>query len=137
MSLNTSNVGDALAPSGLRFGEVTQQGQTIDTPPRLNRFGAGESFGDAAARLVSASIPSTFPRIARHGDSQAPAFEAGSLMEQGVWAMSPETLHNRTPETPALEAAVDQVLDLKAGGEGVEISARSQSSQSISTRRKF
>ena len=129
-----SHVVDARPHSSQHSREVTQQGQTIDTAPRRNRFGAGESFGIAAGRLASASIPSESARIARHGDSQAPAFDAASLIPQGFDCSPLETLHNPTPE-PAPIAALGRVV--KAGGEGVEASARSQSSQYIPPRRKF
>ncbi len=111
--------------------EVTQQGQTIDTAPRLNRFTLGIFSGNATARLVSAPTSASF---ARHGDSQAPAFDAGTLIIQGLDSLSLETLHNTTPERAPL-AALER--GFKAGGEGVEASARSQSSQYIPPSRKF
>jgi hypothetical protein len=114
--------------------EVTQQGQTIDTAPRLNRFTLGIFSGTAPARLVAASIPSESARIARHGDSQAPAFDAASLITQGFDCSPLETLHNTAPEPPPI---ADLGSASKAGGEGVEASARSQSSQYISPSRKF
>ena len=140
MSLNTSKLSqdrhavDALGQSGQHSGEVTQQGQTIDTAPRLNRFRLGIFSGTAPARLVAASIPSESARIARHGDSQAPAFDAGTLIAQGFDVSPLETLHNPTPDQAPI---ADLGSASKAGGEGVEASARSQSSQYILPSRKF
>jgi hypothetical protein len=137
VNLKTSNLShnrqavDSMGQSGQHSREVTQPAQTIDTALRLNRFGTGESFGNAAGRLASAPIS---PRIARHGDSQAPAFDAGTLIPQGFDCSPLETLHNPTPE-PAPIASPERRI--KTGGEGVEASARSQSSQYISPRRKF
>ena len=114
--------------------EVTQRGQTIDHAPRLNGFSLGIFSPIAPARLAAASIPTESPQITRHGDSQAPAFDSGSLMLQGIDNPSPETLHN-PPAQPAPIAALERQFE--AGGEGVETSARSRSSQSIPPRRKF
>jgi hypothetical protein len=124
----------AMGQSGEHSGEVTQPGQTIDHAPRLNCFGAGKSFGNAAGRLASASIPSESARIARHGDSQAPAFDAASLILQGFDSSPLETLHNTTPAPPPI---ADLGRAIKAGGEGIEASARSQSSQYIPPSKKF
>jgi hypothetical protein len=140
MNQNTSNLShgrqsvDFIGQSSQHLGEVTQEDRTIDHALRLNRFGAGESLGNAAGCLPSALIPSESARIARHGDSQAPAFQAGTLMEQGLQPSLLETLHNPTPE-PASIATLERAI--KAGGEGVEASARSQSSQYIPPSRKF
>jgi hypothetical protein len=114
--------------------EVTQQGQTIDTAPGLNRFRLGIFSTIASAHLAAASIPTESARIARHGDSQAPAFGAASLIIQGFDCLPLETLHNPTPDQAPI---ADLGSASKAGGEGVEASARSQSSQYISPRRKF
>jgi hypothetical protein len=140
MSPNISNLShggqvvDARPDSGQHSREVTQEDRTIDHAPRLNRFTLGIFSGTAPARLVAASIPSESARIARHGDSQAPAFDAGTLIAQGFDVSPLETLHNPTPE-PAPIADLGRAI--KAGGEGVEASARSQSSQYISPSRKF
>jgi hypothetical protein len=140
MSPNTSNfshdsqVVEALGQSGQHSGEVTQPEQTIDHAPRLNGFRTEESFHIAAPRLASASIPSESAQIARHGDSQAPDFDAASLILQGIDTVPLETLHNPAPE-PAPIASPER--DLEAGGEGVAASARSQSSQYISPPTKF
>ena len=133
LSHDRQNV-DSMGQSGQHSREVTQEDRTIDHAPRLNCFGAGESFGNAAGRLASASIPSESARIARHGDSQAPAFDAASLIVQGFDSLPLQTLHNTTPE-PAPIADLGRAI--KAGGEGVEASARSQSSQYIPPSRKF
>jgi hypothetical protein len=140
MSPNISNLShggqvvDARPDSGKHSREVTQPAQTIDTALRLNRFRLGIFSTIAPAHLAAASIPTESTRIARHGDSQAPAFDAVSLIPQGFDCAPLETLHNPTPE-PAPIAALERAI--KAGGEGVEASARSQSSQYISPRRKF
>jgi hypothetical protein len=140
MSPNISNLShggqvvDARPHSSQHSREVTQQGQTIDTAPGLNRFTLGIFSANAAARLASASIPSESARITRHGDSQAPAFDAASLIPQALDCSPLETLHNSTPE-PAPIASPERRI--KAGGEGVEASARSQSSQYIPPSRKF
>jgi hypothetical protein len=126
-----SHVVDARPHSSQHSREVTQQGQTIDTAPELNRFTLGIFSGNAPARLVSAPTSASF---ARHGDSQAPAFDAASLIPQGFDCSPLETLHNPTPE-PAPIADLGRAM--KAGGEGVEASARSQSSQYIPPSRKF
>ena len=126
MSPNFSNlshdrrVGQAQPHSVERKGDVTQRGQTIDHAPRLYRFSLGIFSAMAPARLAAASIPSAAAQITRHGDSQAPAFAAGSLMLQGIATMSPETLH-KPPTQPAPIAAVERGFE--AGGEGVETSA--------------
>jgi len=111
--------------------EVTQQGQTIDHAAPANGFTLGIFSGNAPARLVSAPTSASF---ARHGDSQAPAFDAGTLIIQGLDCSPLETLHNTTP-APAPIADLGRAI--KAGGEGVEASARSQSSQYIPPSRKF
>lgn len=140
MSPNISNlshdrqVGQAHPHSVKHNREVTQQGQTIDHAPRLNRFSRGIFSIIAPACLAAASIPSEFPQITRHGDSQAPAFDTGSLMLQGIANVSPETLHNPPPAQAPI-AHLERRLE--AGGEGVETSARSQSSQSIPPHRKL
>ena len=140
MSPNISNlsygqqVGEAHPHPVKHSREVTQQAHTIDHAPRLNRFSLGIFSIIAPARLAAASIPTESPQITRHGDSQAPDFDAGSLMLQGIANVSPETLHN-TPPDQAPIASLERRLE--AGGEGVEISARSQSSQSIPLHRKL
>jgi hypothetical protein len=135
MSLNISRLSrDGLRQSVQPSREVTQQGQTIDHVPRLNRFSLGIFSIIAPARLAAASIPSEFPQITRHRDSQAPDFDAASLMLQGFANVSPETLHN-TPPQPAPIAHLERRLE--AGGEGVQGSPLVQSSQSIPPRRKF
>ena len=140
MSLKTSNLShdrqvvDALAQPVKHTSDVTQQGQTIDHAPRLNRFSFGIFSPIAPARLAAAPIPTESPQITRHGDSQAPDLHAESLMLQGIDTMSPETLHN-PPTQPAPIADLER--SFRAGGEGVETSARSRSSQSIPPHRKF
>jgi hypothetical protein len=111
--------------------EVTQQGQTIDHAAPANGFTLGIFSGNAPARLVSAPTSASF---ARHGDSQAPVFDAVSLIVQGFDSLPLETLHNTAPEPPPI---ADLGRAIKAGGEGVEASARSQLSQYIPPRRKF
>ena len=111
--------------------EVTQQGQTIDHAAPANGFTLGIFSGNAPARLVSAPTSASF---ARHGDSQAPAFQAGTLMEQGFPLSPLQTLHNPALEPPPI---ADLGRAIKAGGEGVEASARSQSSHYIPPSRKF
>ena len=140
MSPNISRLSpECQARDGLRQSvkpsrEVTQQGQTIDHAPRLNCFSLGIFSIIAPACLAAASIPTESPQITRHGDSQAPAFDTGSLILQGIANVSPETLHNPPPAQAPI-AHLERRLE--AGGEGVEISARSQSSQSIPPRRKL
>lgn len=140
MSPNISNlshgqqVGKAQPQPVKRTGKVTQRGQTIDHAPRLNRFSLGIFSIIAAPRLAAASIPTKSPQITRHGDSQAPDFDAGSLMLKGISNTSPETLHNTPPE-PAPIASLERHLE--AGGEGVAGSPLVQSSQFISPRRKL
>ena len=135
MSLNISRLSrDGLRQSVQPSREVTQQGQTIDHVPRLNRFSLGIFSIIAPARLAAASIPSEFPQITRHRDSHAPAFDTGSLMLQGINNPSPETLHNTPPE-PAPIADIERHLE--AGGEGVAGSPLVQSLQFISPSRKF
>ena len=140
MSLKTSNLShdrqvvDALAQPIKHTSDVTQRGQTIDHAPRLNCFSLGIFSIIAPASLAAASIPTESPQITRHGDSQAPDFDAASLILQGFVNVSPETLHN-TPSDQAPIASIERRLE--AGGEGVEISARSQSAQSIPPRRKL
>lgn len=127
LNLKTSNFShggqnvDALAQSVKPSREVTQQGQTIDTAPRLNRLSLGIFSTIAPARLAASSIPTESPQITRHGDSQAPAFTSGSLMSQGIATVPLETLHN-PPTQPAPIAHLER--QFKAGGEGVETSAR-------------
>jgi hypothetical protein len=125
---------DSMGQSGQHSREVTQHVQTIDTAPRLNRFTLGIFAANAAARLASASIPSESASIARHGDSQAPAFQDGTLMEQGFPLSPLQTLHNLAPELASI-ASPERAI--QGGGEGVEASARSQSSQYIPPSRKF
>ena len=121
MSPNISNfshgqqVGEAQPQPIKHSREVTQQGQTIDHAPRLNRFTLGIFSIIAPARLAAASIATESPQITRHGDSQAPAFDTGSLILQGIANVSPETLHNTPPE-PAPLAHLERRLE--AGGEG-------------------
>ena len=140
MSPNISNLShggqvvDARPDSGKHSREVTQPAQTIDTALRLNRFRLGIFSTIAPAHLAAASIPSESARIARHGDSQAPAFDAASLIPQGFDCSPLETLHNPTPEPAPI---ADLGRQFEAGGEGVEASARSQSSQYIPPSRKF
>lgn len=140
MSPNISNfshdrqVGEAQPHTIKHNREVTQQGQTIDHAPRLNRFSLGIFSIIAPASLAAASIPTESPQITRHGDSQAPAFDAGSLSLQGIDNVPPETLHNTHLDQAPI---ADLERQFEAGGEGVEISARSQSSQSISLHRKL
>ena len=140
MSPNISNLShggqvvDARPDSGKHSREVTQPAQTIDTALRLNRFRLGIFSTIAPAHLAAASIPSESARIARHRDSQAPAFDAGVLVVRGLDSSPLGTLHNTTP-APAPIADLGRAI--KAGGEGVEASARSQSSQYIPPRRKF
>ena len=140
MSPNISNlshgrqVGKSQPQPIKHTGEVTQRGQTIDHAPRLNRFSLGIFSIIAPARLAAASIPTESPQITRHGDSQAPAFDAGSLMLQSIDNPSPETLHN-PPAQPAPIA--DLKRQFEAGGEGVQGSPLVQSSQFIPPSRKF
>ena len=127
-------VGEAKTHSVKHSREVTQRGQTIDHAPRLNRLSLGIFSTIAPARLAAASIPTKSPQFARHGDSQAPAFDTGNLMLQGITSPSPETLHNTLPE-PAPIAHLERRVE--AGGEGVAGSPLVQSSQSIPPSRKF
>jgi hypothetical protein len=121
MSPNISNlshgrqVGEAKPHSVKHSREVTQQGQTIDHAPRLNRFSLGIFSTIAQERQTIASIPTESPQITRHGDSQAPAFDTGSLMLQGRANASPETLHNPPPDQAPI---ADLKRRLEAGGGG-------------------
>lgn len=123
MSPNISNlshdrqVGEPNSHSVKHNREVTQRGQTIDHAPRLNRFSLGIFSIIAPARLAAASIPTESPQITRHGDSQAPSFDSGSLMLQGIATVSPETLHN-TPPAQSPIASLERRLE--AGGEGLQ-----------------
>lgn len=140
MSLKTSNlshdrqVGQAQPHPIKHTGDVTQRGQTIDHAPRLNRFSLGIFSIIAPARQTAASIPSESPQITRHGDSQAPAFDTGSLMLQGIANVSPETLHNTPPDQAPIASLKRR---LEAGGEGVQRSPLVQSSQFILPSRKL
>jgi hypothetical protein len=113
---------------------VTQQGQTITTADRANGFTLGIFSANAPARLASAPTATESPAIAAPSGYQPPANEAQSLISQGITDTNGGLAkHQRTEPAPiaALERAI------KAGGEGVEASARSQSSQYIPPRRKF
>jgi hypothetical protein len=113
---------------------VTQQGQTITTADRANGFTLGIFSANAPARLVSAPTATESSAIASPSGYQPPANEAGSLMFAGLEANGCGLAkHQRTD----LALIADLGRAIKAGGEGVEAWARSQSSQYISPRRKF
>ncbi len=113
---------------------MTQQGQTITTADRANGFTLGIFSGNAPARLASAPTATESPAITEPSGYQPPANEAGSLMFAGLAADRCGLAKHQRPE-PAPIADLERAI--KAGGEGVEASARSQSSQYISPRRKF
>ena len=113
---------------------MTQQGHTIDHAARANRFTLGIFLGIAEARLVSALTATESPAIAAPSGYQPPANDTQSLVPQGITtADSAIAKHQRTDLAPIADLGSAS----KAGGEGVEASARSQSSQYISPRRKF
>ena len=113
---------------------MTQPSLTIDTPSRLNRFGAGESFGDAAARLVSASILAGSTSIPAPSGYEPPAHEAGSLMFTGLES----NCHGIAKQCRLVSGAWTRSAGgSKQGGEGVEAPLGPITSQSISTRRKL
>jgi hypothetical protein len=113
---------------------VTQQGQTITTADRANGFTLGIFSANAPARLASAPTATESPAIAAPSGYQPPANDTQSLVPQGTTTTdSAIAKHQRTEPAPI----ADLGRASKAGGEGVEASARSQSSQYISPSRKF
>jgi hypothetical protein len=113
---------------------VTQQGQTITTADRANGFTLGIFSGNAPARLASAPTATESPAITEPSGYQPPANDTQSLVPQGTTTADSAIAKHQRPE-PAPIASPERRI--KAGGEGVEASARSQSSQYISPRRKF
>jgi hypothetical protein len=113
---------------------VTQPGQTITTADRANGFTLGIFLGIAGARLVSALTATEFPSIRLPSGYQPPANDAPSLIAQGITDTKGGLAKHQRPE-PAPIADLERQFE--AGGEGVEASARSQSSQYISPSRKF
>jgi hypothetical protein len=113
---------------------VTQQGQTITTADRANGFTLGIFLANATARLVSAPTVTQSPSIRLPSGYQPPAKDTKSLVPQGT-APTQRAIAKHTHPAPAPIADLGRAI--KAGGEGVEASARSQSSQYIPPRRKF
>ena len=113
---------------------MTQPSQTIDTPARLDRFTLGIFSPIAPARLVSAPTATQSPAITSPSGYQPPANDTQSLIPQGIdTTTSGLAKHYATEPAPI----ADLGRGFEAGGEGVEISARSRSSQSIPPSRKF
>lgn len=113
---------------------MTQRTQTIDTPARRDRFTVGIFSANAPARLVSAPTATESPAIASPSGYQPPANEAQSLISQGITDAKGGLAKHQRPDQAPIASPERRI---KAGGEGVEASARSQSSQYISPRRKF
>ena len=113
---------------------MTQSSQTIDHAPWRDRFTVGIFSANAPARLASAPTATEFPSIRIPSGYQPPAYEAGSLMFTVIQRHTHPIAKHQRPE-PAPIADLGRAI--KAGGEGVEASARSQSSQYILPRRKF
>ena len=113
---------------------MTQPSQTIDTPARLDRFTLGIFSPIAPARLVSAPTATQSPAITSPSGYQPPANEAVSLMFAGIQRHTHAIAKHYDPDQAPI---ADLERQFEAGGEGVEISARSQSSQSIPPRRKL
>jgi hypothetical protein len=114
--------------------EVTQSSQTIDHAPRRDRFTVGIFSPIAPARLVSAPTATQSPANAAPSGYQPPANDTQSLVPQGTTTADSAIAKHHRPE-PAPIADLGRAI--KAGGEGVEASAQSQSSQYIPPRRKF
>ncbi len=113
---------------------MTQQGHTIDHAPRRDRFTLGIFSANAPARLASAPTATESPAIAAPSGYQPPENGTQSLVPQGTTTADSAIAKHQRPE-PAPIADLGRAI--KAGGEGGEASARSQSSQYISPRRKF
>jgi hypothetical protein len=113
---------------------VTQQGHTIDHAPRRDRFTVGIFSANAPARLASAPTATESPSIRLPSGYQPPANDTQSLVSQGTTTTDSAIAKHQRP-APAPIAHLERQFE--AGGEGVEASARSQSSQYISPRRKF
>ena len=113
---------------------MTQQGQTITTADRANGFTLGIFLGIAGARLVSAPTVTQSPSIRLPSGYQPPANDTQSLVPQGTTTTDSAIAKHQRP-APAPIASPERRI--KAGGEGVEASAQSQSSQYILLNRKF
>jgi hypothetical protein len=113
---------------------VTQRTQTIDHATRRNGFRLGIFSSNAAPRLVLALIATQCPTILLPSGYQPLENEAQSLISQGIIDTKGGLAKHHRPE-PAPIASPERRI--KAGGEGVEASARSQSSQYIPPSRKF
>jgi hypothetical protein len=128
------DVAEGLTQAGKRCSGVTQVNCPIHTRPRRNGFRVGIFSGIRRARRGSVRMGSTFAQNERHGDSQAPGYARQSLMIQGFYWLSLETLHNATPD---LVTFADLARALEAGGEGVAVPLGPTSSLCIPPLTKF